>query len=168
MDRSFMKSRFNESIETDQQKKIAQPPLQKPYNKDDQIIDLPNVDKSIIKKDDVFSCILDRKSNRKFLDEKITLEELSYLLKMTQGIKEVRGNNAVGFRPVPSAGARHPFETYLVVLNVEGLKKGVYRYLPLEHKLLFIKEEENLNQKITQNSNNQKFAGDSAVTFIWA
>lgn len=168
MKRDFMKSYFGTSIETDQQKEIPQPPLQKPYDKNGEVIDLPKVDKSIIVKDDIFQIILDRKSNRNYLDEGMTLEELSYLLMMTQGIKEIRGNNYVGLRPVASAGGRHPYETYLVVVNVEGLKEGIYRYLPLEHKLLLVKEEEDLSEKIVKGVNKQKFAGTASVTFIWA
>lgn len=168
MKRDFMKSYFGTSIETDQQKEIPQPPLQKPYDKNGEVIDLPKVDKSIIVKDDIFQIILDRKSNRNYLDEGMTLEELSYLLMMTQGIKEIRGNNYVGLRPVASAGGRHPYETYLVVVNVEGLKEGIYRYLPLEHKLLLVKEEEDLGEKIVEGVNKQKFAGTASVTFIWA
>lgn len=168
MDRNFMKSYFGKAVETDQQKDIQQPPLQKPYDKNGEAIDLPKVDRSIITKDDIFQCILDRQSHRIYLDGAMTLEELSYLLMMTQGIKEIKGNNYVGLRPVPSAGGRHPFETYLVVLNVRGLEQGVYRYLPLEHKLLFIKEEKSLDEKIVEGVNKQKFAGNAAVTFIWA
>lgn len=168
MDRNFMKSYFGKAVETDQQKDMPQPPLEKPYDENGEIIDLPIVDRSIITKDDIFQCILDRQSHRNYLNEAITLEELSYILLMTQGIKEIKGNNYVGLRPVPSAGGRHPFETYLVVLNVEGLKKGIYRYLPLEHKIIFIKEEDSLDEKIVEGVNKQKFAGNAAVTFIWA
>ena len=168
MNRDFMKSYFGKPIETDQQKDIPQPPLQKSYDESMEIIDLPKVDKSIITKNDIFQCILDRKSYRNYLDEEVTLEELSYLLMTTQGIKEIRGNNYVGLRPVPSAGGRHPYETYLGVVNVKGLKVGIYRYLPLEHKLLFIREEEDLDKKIVEGVNTQKFAGNAAVTFIWA
>src|SRR5690625_1341409 len=109
-----MKSYFGTSIETDQQKEVPQPPLEKPYDEDSEIIDLLEIDKNIIIKDDIFQCILDRKSHRVYLEEGITLEELSYLLMMTQRVKEIRGNNYVGLRPVPSAGGRHPYETYLV------------------------------------------------------
>ncbi len=168
MDRNFMKSYFGEPIQTDQQKELPQPPLEKPYDINSEIIDLPMVDKSIITKDDIFQCIIDRESHRIYLDEEITLEEVSYLLKMTQGIKEIKGNNYVGLRPVPSAGGRHPFETYLVVLNVQGLRKGVYRYLPLEHKLLFVREEDNLDKKLVEGVNKQRFAANAAVTFIWS
>lgn len=163
-----MKSYFGTPIETDQAMGLPQLPLEKPYDKDGEIIDLPLVDKNILKKDDIFDCILDRKSHRTYLDEEMTLEELSYLLMMTQKINGIKGDNYVGLRAVPSAGGRHPFVTYLVVLNVKDLKKGVYRYLPLQHKLLFIKEEENLSEKITRAANKQKFAGNAAVTFVWA
>ncbi|OLS03079.1 SagB/ThcOx family dehydrogenase [Tissierella creatinophila] len=168
MNRQFMKSYFNKAIETDQDKGIQQPPLEKPFGKDEELIGLPEVDRSIITKSDIMEAILDRKSHRVYKDEAISLEELSYLLTMTQKVKEIKGNNYVGLRPVPSAGGRHPFETYLAVLNVEGLKKGIYRYLPLEHKLLFIKEHDELNEKITIGANRQKFAGKSAVTFVWS
>ena len=162
-----MKSNFNIGVETDQDKGIAQPPLEKPFDDSLELIDLPEVEKSIITKGDVMDATLDRKSHRVYKDETISLEELSYLLTMTQRVKEIKGNNYVGLRPVPSAGGRHPFETYLVVLDVEGLKNGVYRYLPIEHKLLLIKEEAGLDETITRAANKQKFAGKAGVTFVW-
>ena len=168
MDRNFMKSHFNKGIETDQYRGVQQPPLEKPFDKDSELIDLPKLDKSVISQKDIMKVILNRESHRIYKDESISLKQLAYLLTMTQRITGIRGHNYVGLRPVPSAGGRHPFETYLVVLNVDGLEKGVYRYLPLEHKLLFIKEEEALSEKISQASNKQKFAGNSAVTFVWS
>lgn len=153
---------------SDQQKKIPQPPLEKPYDKNSVIIDLPYVDNSIIRKDNIYQCILDRKSHRAYLDEEISLNELSYLLQMTSSIKEVKGDNHVGLRPVPSAGGRHPYETYLAITKVEGLATGIYRHLPLAHKLLFIKEESKLDKKIVEAANHQSFVRKAAVTFIWA
>ena len=47
----------------------------------------------------------------------LSLAELSYLLWCTQGVKETKGQAAT-LRTVPSAGARHAFETYLLVNNV--------------------------------------------------
>lgn len=168
MKKEDMKSYFGTAIETDQQKDIPQPPLEKPYDKSQIIIDLPEVDKSIIKKNDIFQCILERQSNRNYTNEEVTLEELSYLLMMTQGIKEIKGNNYVGLRPVPSAGGRHPYETYLAIVNVKGLEKGIYRYLPLEHKLILITKVEKLEEIIAEGVNHQGFAAKAAVTFIWA
>lgn len=166
--RNFMKSGFMEDILSDQQKQLPQPPLQKPYDNGFEIIELPSINKNIIVKQDIHKCILDRKTNREYSKKALTIDELSYLLWATQSVKEIRGDNYATVRPVPSAGARHPFETYLAVQNVEGLKKGVYRYLALEHKLLFLYEEENLEEKITSGTLGQKFAGTAAVNFIWS
>ena len=60
---------------------------------------------------------------------------LSYLLWCTQGVKEVFQGNAT-LRNVPSAGARHAFETYLLINNVDGITPGLYRFLALEHSLI--------------------------------
>lgn len=165
--RNFMKSGFMEDILSDQQKQLPQPPLQKTYEDGLEIIDLPNINKDMVVKNDLYRCILDRKSNREYTKRFLTINELSYLLWATQSVKEIRGDNYATVRPVPSAGARHPFETYLAVENVEGLKKGIYRYLALEHKLLFLYEEENIQEKITFGTLGQKFAGTAAVNFIW-
>ena len=166
--RDFMKSKFHEEIVSDQMKDLKQPPLQKPYKEHSRIITLPKANKNILLKPGFHDCILDRQSNREYGKALITIDELAYLLWTTQGVKEIRGNNYATVRPVPSAGARHPFETYLAVNNVEGLQKGIYRYLPIEHELLFLYEEKNIKDKIIQGTLGQKFAGSAAVTFIWS
>ena len=166
--RDSMKSRFMETVVSDQQKQLLQPPLQKPYKDNLEIIQLPKVDKSLLIKKDIYDCIIDRKSHREYKKEALTIDELSYLLWTTQGVKEIRGDNYATVRPVASAGARHPFETYLAIEKVEGLKRGIYRYLALEHKLLFLYEEENLEEKITVGTLGQKFAGIAPVNFIWS
>jgi SagB-type dehydrogenase family enzyme len=48
------------------------------------------------------------------------------------------------------------------------MKQGIYRYLPLEHELLFEFEEENLPEKISIAAMGQFFAGASSAVFIWA
>ncbi|MFH0778155.1 MAG: SagB/ThcOx family dehydrogenase, partial [Candidatus Eisenbacteria bacterium] len=58
-------------------------------------------------------------------------------------------------------------ETYLCVLNAKGIKPGIYRYLPLEHELLFEFAEEGLPEKIVEATFNQGFTGQAPVTFIW-
>lgn len=166
--RNFMKSNFHEEVISDQQKQLPQPPLVKPYNEEDELIDLPEVDRGIVIKKDIYDCIMDRVSHRKYEDKLLRLEELSYLLYLTQGVKSIRGNNYATMRPVPSAGARHPYETYLAVNNVEGLKRGVYRYIPIEHKLLLVKEDENISSHIVEGTLGQKFAGTAPVVFIWS
>ncbi|MCP6717514.1 hypothetical protein NL524_29985, partial [Klebsiella pneumoniae] len=65
----------------------------------------------------------------------LTPEELAFLLWATQGVR-ARLNEAAVLRTVPSAGCRHPFETYLAILSVTGIEPAVYRYLPLDHALV--------------------------------
>jgi SagB-type dehydrogenase family enzyme len=53
------------------------------------------------------------------------------------------------------------------VLNVESLEPGVYRYLPLEHQLLYEFTEDQLREKIVKAVLGQPYPGEAAVTFIW-
>lgn len=168
VNRDIMKSTFTQVVNTDQEKGIEQPPLEKPFPEDASLIDLPEVDKDILTKDNIYHCIMDRESHRIYKDEALSLDELSFLLKTTTQVKEIRGNGYVGLRPVPSAGGRHPFETYLAVSNVEGLERGLYRYLPLEHKLLLIRKEEDIANRVSEGANRQKFVSNAQVTFIWS
>lgn len=168
--REWMKSKFKEAedIKSDQQLELLQPPLQKPFDESGEIIDLPEANENKIIKSDIFDVIKKRISHRKYNNQSISLEELSFLLWATQGVKEIIGDNYATFRTVPSAGARHPFETYIAVNRVEGLKSGVYHYLALSHQLLYVFEDDNLKGKLSDLTLGQKFAGKSAVTFIWS
>nr|WP_303716052.1 hypothetical protein [Methanoculleus marisnigri] len=51
----------------------------------------------------------------------------------TQGVRHV--DRIFTLRTVPSVGARHAFETYLLINRVEDAPPGLYRYLALEHRL---------------------------------
>lgn len=168
--REWMKSNFAEAedMESDQQLNLPQPPLQKPYDENGEKIDLPKVNESILSNINLFDIFKDRISHRSFSSECISLDELSFLLWATQGVKMVKGNNYAALRPVPSAGARHPFETYIVVNRVEGLKSGVYRYLPLTHQLLYEFDCTNSEEELSALTLGQKFVGKSSVTFIWS
>lgn len=172
--RDFLKANFQvlDEIKTDRQKGLPFPVFQKEYDSDSILIDLPEVSKDILSKSNVFDCLDDRRSVRKYSEESISLEQLSYLLWATQGIQKVMGNNTTTFRRVPSGGAAHTFETYLIINIVAGLTKGIYRYLPLEHKLIFINTIEELETKIDQATPRQpfapNFASKSAVVFAWS
>ena len=88
------------------------------------------------------------------------------LLWATQGVRAVVHEAAV-LRTVPSAGCRHPFETYLAVFRVDGLAPALYRYLPLEHALLLEREPEGLDQSLVAATHGQRFVAQAAVCFIW-
>ncbi|MGV8145733.1 MAG: SagB/ThcOx family dehydrogenase [Alkaliphilus sp.] len=168
--RNMMKSNFNltKEIETDQSKEVPQPPLQKPYDENSKIIKLPEFDESIIIDDSLLSCLKKRRSHRKFKNNELSLKELSFLLWATQGVDDIRGNNYATLRPVASAGARHPFETYLLVNNVEGLEKGMYRYLALSHELIHTINEDKIENDIEKITAKQKFVVTAPVLFIWS
>lgn len=171
--RGFFKADFEilKQIKTDKQKGILPLPFQKEYDTNSDLIDLPTINKNVLVKPNVLDCIKDRRSVRKYSNEKISLSELSYLLWATQGIKSIK-NNFNALRTVPSAGCTHPFETYLIINNVDDLNPGIYRYLPLEHKLLFVKNLNDMADEINKATPNQPFVQDfvstSAVVFAWS
>lgn len=115
---------------------------------------------------DVRKIIEQRKSIRDYTNQPLTVDQLSYLLWCTQGVKEVV-QGTVTLRNVPSAGARHAFETYLLINNVDGIIPGLYRFLVLENSLIHISLEQDIADKITKACLNQTFIKSSAVTFIW-
>ncbi len=153
-------------VESAQEKGEKQPELQKAYDDGLELLNLPDPDGLEFEPINLKEIVEQRKSLRSYSQDKLTLDELSYLLWMTQGVKKnVKGKAT--FRTVPSAGARHAFETYILINRVEGLKPGIYRYLALEHKLLPYNMEDDIADQVVVGSLNQKFVKESAVTFMW-
>jgi SagB-type dehydrogenase family enzyme len=166
--RYFLKDSIRKTIDfskTDQSNGIAAPPVEKPHKSSSEKINLPLLDWNEKYDHNIINAIKDRKSRRKYTNESLSMEDLSFLLWATQGARFAAGSNV--FRNVPSAGCRHALETYLAIFHVEGLETGIYRYLPLTHQLLLEFPEENLKRKIIKATFNQKFAGEGALTFIW-
>jgi SagB-type dehydrogenase family enzyme len=168
--RYFLKDSVRLTIDfsqTDQNRGVPPPPIEKPFTEDKERFDLvPQNQLRKIKNTGLMHAIQCRRSHRDFLDEQLTIEELSFLLWATQGIQK-KISTGTALRTVPSAGCRHALETYLSVLNIEGLEAGIYRYLPLEHQLLLESREENIAQKIVAATLGQAFIGKAPVTFIW-
>jgi len=147
-----------ENLETDQKKQVPKPPNQKPYPGDAELIDLVAPEDMTVSEMSLIEAINSRRSRRQFTEEPLTLEELSFLLWTTQGVREVTRHD-ITLRTVPSAGARHPFETYLLVKRVTGLQPGLYRYLALEHKLCL--------SELGDKSIDSWYTRDCAVVFVW-
>ena len=169
--RNFMKSDFAESVHkvSDQAKNLPYPALQKPLPEGDLIlIDLPEPNPDLPLKPGFHQLLLERQSRRKFSGESLSPEELSYLLWATQGVVAQLGMGYASRRTVPSAGARHPFETYLAINRVGELEPGIYRYLPFSHQLYFQEAAENLPELLTAANLGQKFVGNAAVVFAWS
>jgi SagB-type dehydrogenase family enzyme len=153
---------------TDQQKRVTPPPLEKPYPPEAERIDLIEPEAMELGGDvSVREAIQRRRSHRSFKEDALTQEELAYLLWATQGVHEIWRSGIAVRRTVPSAGARHPFETYLVVNRVAGLATGLYRYLAIEHQLLPLRMDDDLPRQAAVACSHQGFVAQSAVTFVW-
>ncbi len=163
----FEASKYQNMPDSQQKMGISQPPLQMAYEPDAQLISLPDPKECALTESDFRNIVQKRESRRQYAGKELSLSELSYLLWITQGVKEVNEAKTLTRRTVPSAGARHPFETYLLINQVQGLAQGLYRYLALEHKLLLLDASVGINQKITDACLKQKHVQTSAVTFCW-
>lgn len=85
---------------------------------------------------DLHTAISERRSRRDFDERPLTLSETSELLWSAAGITDDSGR----LRAAPSAGATYPIDTYLLVRDVEGLEKGIYRYLEAKHSLEMVRK----------------------------
>jgi len=158
-----------DSLDTHQKQGIIPPPLQKPLQDDMKTIELPRLNKFQIQEERISRIISARRSHRKFTGEALSLDELGFLLWSTQGIQKVIGNNEANLRTVPSGGGRHPFETYLIVFNVENLSVGIYRYVPLEHVLLPLSNKQEITPNHVKDAcRNQPYFRDASVVFVWS
>ncbi len=159
-------TKFHHLKMSGQMRGLKPPPLELSSDHTKKIINLPNPRDANNKSLSVRAAIEQRRSIRSYTKQPLSLGELSYLLWATQGVQEIYPNS-VTLRNVPSAGARHALETYLLVNNVKTLKPGVYRFLALEHKLQEYIISSNISDKIVAACLGQTFIKTSAVTFLW-
>jgi SagB-type dehydrogenase family enzyme len=110
-------------------------------------------------------CLKLRRSIREFSAEPLTLDDLSYLLWASSGIREVAEN--FEYRTAPSAGALYPIETYVVANRVVGLQKGIYHYSIKSHKLEELKLGD-FGNETAMSALEQGMCLEAAVAFIWA
>ncbi len=153
--------------DTDQRRKVPAPPLQKTYPAHAKLIDLVATKDLTVGRMSLIDAINNRKSRRRYTSGALTLEELSFLLWAAQGVQEISKKEDATRRTVPSGGSRHPFELYLAVNRVNDLESGLYRYLPLDHKLCFLRADSQLSKKVTRACLKQAFVGKGAVVFVW-
>lgn len=167
--RDFLKSQDWDrwqALPTDQKEGVPPPPICNPVPEGARLIPLPAAGDIQSGHFDLREAIARRVSHRKYLPEALSLDELVFLLWATQGIRQIV-NPKRHFRTVPSAGSRHPFETYLVVQSVTGLEPGLYRYDAVGHQLVFIDNSETRMAEVKDATDNP-FVHQAAVTFIWS
>ena len=148
-----------------QQRGETQPPLQVSLGEGERT-SLPAVEALSAKGIGLREAIEVRRSIRKYSESALSTEDLSFLLWATQGVRETLDTRAT-FRMVPSAGARHPFETVLLVNRVDGLDAGLYQYEALEHRLMQLPAPSDATEQLTAACHGQGMVTTSAVTFVW-
>ena len=164
--RSFLRANWAQftHVDSDQERGVPAPPLQKPLPPDAQVVTLPDQGSLALGSMPVSEAIRNRKSRRKYSAEFLSREELSFLLWATQGVRRRSPINTL--RTVPSGGARHALETYLYLTRVAGIGEGLYRYLPLDHALLVLPGPEGLAGRLDEALFEQSW--DAAAVFVWA
>ena len=165
--RHFLKAIWEsfEGIVTDQHAGKPAPPLQKPVPAGADLFRLPDPADTSVAGTSVADAIAGRRSRRKLSPEPLNPAELSFLLWATQGVRK-QLNDHTAFRTVPSAGSRHPFETYLYIYASDQPEPGLYRYLPFDHALLPLSSDPALGKQVHEGLFRQRF--NAPVIFLWS
>lgn len=162
--REFLeKTKYKYLVPAPQQKGAGPPPLQVDFAKGGGRVELPSPAKV---GGEIQKLIEQRTSLRRYAEKALTQKELSCLLWCTQGVKKTEAGLHT-FRTVPSAGARHAFETLVLANRVEGLEPLLYQYMALEHKLGVVSHDSRIAEKIVFGCMGQNMVATSAATFIW-
>lgn len=109
-----------------------------------------------------------RASRRDYSRENLTLREISTLLHYSYGIRKyTSAYNTRDFpvRFVPSSGGLQAVEIYMVVNDVEGLRKGLYHYNAAGHALELLNEG-NMRRKIVNCCSYQEWIHHANIVLI--
>ncbi len=107
--------------------------------------------------------IYKRRSVRSFMNESLTLSEISQLL-WAAGGKTIDGVTGPS-RSYPSAGGIYPLEIYLVVGKIGGLQQGIYKYYWRDHNLKMVKQGDYRNP-LARAALKQSFIEQAPVTIV--
>ncbi len=110
----------------------------------------------------ILSLMSKRLSHRNFNNTSISFSALSNLLFSTLG---VTGEHRV----TPSAGGLYPLSIYFISLNIESLKKGLYKYLPETNEVYLIASMKNIKINWLEmfNTTQVDYASSSILVFIF-
>jgi SagB-type dehydrogenase family enzyme len=163
----FLKNtRYPDFSTVDLIRRLPEPPAELPIPEGAKIRKLPNPRRLKVADVTVREAIENWSPVGFFSRSSITLKELSFLLWCTQGFREIVAEHVI-VRNVPSSGSRYPIETYFVAGEIDGLPTGLYRYLPLTHRIVTEREDSDLPFAMGTASMNFKVVTRAAVTFLW-
>ena len=150
---------------SDQSQGVAAPELETHYTGSGPVMHLP---KPVQQKQGAVlleDTLTGRRSIRRFSHAPLSIEELSWLLWCTQGVQQITPPSTI--RTVPSAGARHPLDTYVLVNRVKGLNAGLYRYIALEHAVAQVRIDAKIGTLLQEACLGQDMVVSAAVSFFW-
>lgn len=113
--------------------------------------------------------LLARRTRREFSQKQIPLDRFSKLLFYSWGVTGFLQSSVFGPLPLktsPSSGARHPIETYVLIMRVEKIKPGLYHYNSRLHCLERIRGLANPAATAAQFCAQQGWARRAAALFI--
>jgi SagB-type dehydrogenase family enzyme len=142
------------------------PEAERPIPPDALVVELPAPPEILPEKTrGLFDILRTRRSRRAYSAAPIALKELAALLWSVQGV--VESGRGFTLRTAPSAGARHPLETYVMINRVEGLAAGLCRYSPAGHRLIRLGVDASVAGSLAAACLGQDLLRTSAVSFIW-
>lgn len=148
-----------------QRRGSKQPALELPADPS-KLIPLPPVETLPFGREPLIEVVNARRSLRQYAETALTLQELAFLLWCCQGVQQKSDKHTL--RTVPSAGARHALETYVLINRVQGLSAGLYRYSALNHALLPIYISGEIAGELAAACLGQGIVTQAAVTLFWA
>jgi SagB-type dehydrogenase family enzyme len=115
-------------------------------------------------KQEIFSVMRNRRSERRFAATPITKQQLADCIFAGVGITGFVTVPVMGQLPLkmtPSGGARNPYEAFVYVRNVRSLARGIYHYSSLENSLGLVNSKRLSQPRYMLG--NQDWANDAAA-----
>lgn len=102
-----------------------------------------------------------RQSAQELSPEKLTLFDVSAILAGV-GLRHKSNESGISTRTYPSAGAKYPGETYIIILDCDALLPGLYHYAVDDHELdeLWIQD---LREPLLTATNDRRILSASVV-----
>lgn len=161
-DRFHRETRYSrDGVSGTKERPIPRPQQYKEYP-EARIVDLPEPNRWGTLSLDVV--LKDRRSVRHYEDKALALDDLSFLLWSSTGLRP--SARIEGLRTAPSAGALYPIETYIVANNVEGLDPGVYHFNIRGHHLEEVRSG-SVGGETAQAALGQRMAAEAPATIVW-
>ena len=118
----------------------------------------------------VESTFANRRSQRYYMDQAISAEQLGQILWAAYGVTSPQPDRPTtrgGFRTPPSAGGRYPLELHAVIGKVDGIEPGVYRYISEEHKIVRTIDRD-IREELCTVALGQTFVKEAPVTIFYS